>query len=291
MVLAASLSSGQRASASWLWPNQPPVQRVQYYSHVLHPAAVAEMLYLRYGMARVLYVRPRGDVYYADALDRRGYRVSFAVDAYNGRVLESFIVGRHPAVPPVPPRAVARPSPNEAFERQDAPRSRRAMLPRDAVETAPDARRLDAPRRERPARATVSRQPPNAPVEREKASPVRQPPGMSASRPVTPSAPETPRPETPNLETPRLKAAPVLTGPPVAPARPALTSTPSPSPAASQSARQAGPVPRVPEPLLDPKTGRRNPASTISIPPALLDDPSPRRPAQASAPVPPAALE
>jgi hypothetical protein len=269
LALAASLSFGQSASAGWLWPGPAPIQRVQFFSHMLHPAAVAEILYVRYGMARVLYVQPRGDVYYADALDRRGYRVSFAVDAYNGRVLESFIVGRRPYGAGIAPRDdVERPAPQ---------RSRRAMLPRDTHEVEPGPRTRATPKREQRGRATVSRQPSTQPIVPETA-PRREKTPATAARPVSPGEPDR---RQPNL-------AP--TAPAPEPVRPAIGPPQGGDPSASEPARQAGPVSRVPEPLIDPRTGRRNP-SLIDVPPAPLDDTSPRRRTLPAAPVPPASLE
>ena len=55
---------------------------------------IADILYARYRVARVMSVITVGDVYQADAIDRRGYRVRFIVDGDNGAVLDSFMIGR-----------------------------------------------------------------------------------------------------------------------------------------------------------------------------------------------------
>ena len=69
---------------------------------------VADMLYTRYRVARVMSIITVGDVYHADAIDRRGYRIRFIVDGDNGAVLDSFMVGRsaYEAPVPIPPGLV-----------------------------------------------------------------------------------------------------------------------------------------------------------------------------------------
>src|SRR5690349_13688175 len=72
---------------------------------------VADILYSRYRVARVMSVITVGNVYQADAIDRRGFRVRFIVDGDNGAVLDSFMIGRsaYEAPVPVPPGLVPAP--------------------------------------------------------------------------------------------------------------------------------------------------------------------------------------
>ena len=86
----------------------PLAEPAQFSRFMMEPGEVADALYSRYGFQRVMRIRSVGDVYEADAIDRRGYRVHVTVDGYNGRVLESFAVGSraYDAPVPVPPRGV-----------------------------------------------------------------------------------------------------------------------------------------------------------------------------------------
>jgi hypothetical protein len=309
----------QPASAGWLWPDSP-YDRGQFFQRQLPPHAVADILYSRYGMARVMSVRPRGDVYWADAIDRRGYRVRFTIDGFNGRVLESYVVGTGPyeAAVPVPPGAVPREARREDFfapEPAPPPSNRRAMIPRDERELDPATPPRRNEKKKPPPKSQAARQPPTTPLQ--PPAPAAKPEEKlpeTAARPAGPAeqpgpdkldvAPPSPAPEpmkptgsAPTVAPPRPAEKPAEPAPaarpaearPSEPAKPAEAEPPKPDrPAARAEAAGTGSS-KIPEPLIDPKTGRHNP-STIDVPPAPLDD-APSKRAAPSAPPPPVSLE
>jgi hypothetical protein len=313
------------ASAGWLWPDSPyarPYDRGQFFQRQLPPSVIANMLYSRYGMARVMSVRPRGDVYWADAIDRRGYRVRFTIDGFNGQVLESFVVGTSPyeAAVPIPPGAVPRQARREDFFEQEPappPSNRRAMIPRDERELDP-ATPAKRPDKKKPPKTQAARQPPTAPLQAPSPAPKpdeKRPetaarPPAPADLPAAPDKPEiAPPAPTPEPVKPAESVAPVEPVKPVEkpaetrpaeparpaearpaePVKPAEAEPPKPErPAARAEAAGTGST-RIPEPLIDPKTGRRNP-SAIEVPPAPLDD-APSKKAEPSVLPPPVSLE
>lgn len=308
---AASTSIGigiQPAAAGWLWPDSP-YERGQFFQRQLPPHAIADLLYSRYGMARVMSVRPRGDVYWADAIDRRGYRVRFTIDGFNGRVLESYVVGTGPyeAAVPMPPGAVPREARREDFFAPEAappPSNRRAMIPRDERELDP----ASPPKRnekKKPAKSQASRQPATAPLQPAPAPAVKpeDKPPETAARPASPAdqptiekpsvAPPSPAPEPvkPAETAPAIESTKPVEKPadPAPAAKPAEAEPPGPEkPAARAEVGGTGST-KIPEPLIDPKTGRRNP-SAIDVPPAPLDDASSKKSAPSALP-PPVSLE
>src|SRR5690242_13114385 len=54
----------------------------------LTPPQVVDIVYARYGAARVMTVRNRGGIYEVDAIDRRGRRVRYTLDSLDGELLE-----------------------------------------------------------------------------------------------------------------------------------------------------------------------------------------------------------
>ena len=62
--------------------------------------------YSRYGVARIILVRPLSEVYEVDAIDRRGARVRYTVDAFDGQLLERAMLGAYEAPVPLPPGSI-----------------------------------------------------------------------------------------------------------------------------------------------------------------------------------------
>jgi len=283
---------------------------------------VVDLLYGRYGMARVMRVRPMGDVYEAEAIDRRGFRRHFVVDAYSGRILESFVVGRRPyeAAVPQPPGMIpgygrdamlppGRLAPERGLnpeygfppEREPQP-GRRAAPVRPAEPGVAPARPLPQQARRpdgvAPAPAVKAKPVPDqpkpstvAPVPDKLPETAARPPQVEPAKP-TPAPPVTrpadtaarPAGDRPGGERPAVKPVPV---PP-----PAAAPAPLPPPIASEppaQVRPAAPVARAPEPLIDPKTGAPLGRPGTAIPVAPLDDAVKVPPP--STPVPAATLE
>ncbi len=287
---------------------------------------IVDLLYGRYGMARVMRVRPMGDVYEAEAIDRRGFRRHFVVDAHNGRILESFVIGRQPyetAVPQppglipghgrnamLPPGRLAPErglAPEYGFpaERDPVP-GRRAAPVRPAQPDAAPVRPQPQPQPQQARRPDAA-----APVPAVKAKPLPDLPKPPGVAPVPEKPPETaarppqteplkPVPTRPGPRPPETAARPGGDRP--AGDRPAVTPVPVPPPVAAPvplppplavetpaQVRPAAPVARAPEPLIDPKTGAPLGRPGTTIPVAPLDD-AVRVPPR-STPVPPALLE
>ena len=287
---------------------------------------VVELLYRRYGALRVLYVRPVGDIYQAELIDRSGYRLHYTIDAYDGRVLERYIMGRNERPVPVPPGMVPGgqmmpdrmpPPPVEYQYRREPGYPREAGLP---PATAPVGPRTMTPAMPAPRSGAVqsaplgeppvvSRQPgfePEPPLHRSlpqasppqtsslpteapladpAPAPKRPEPRKPASARAEPTpAPELPKPAPVKHETvrgvgPPASAAPVVVVPP--------TTTPTVREPARAEVRPAVPsTAKIPEPLIDPKTGK----PTVTVPVVPLDDA--QKPSKPTGPmVPPATLD
>jgi len=284
---------------------------------------IVDLPYGRYGMARVMRVRPMGDVYEAEAIDRRGFRRHFVVDAYNGRILESFVIGRRPyenAVPQPPglvpergrnamlppgrlaPERGLAPEYGVPSEREPAP-GRRAAPSRPAEPGAtpaqPQPQQARRPDAAAPAPAVRAKPVPDQPKPAGVA-PVPEKPAETATRPPQVEPPK-PAPVRPGPRPPETAARP---GERPAGERPAVTPVPVPPPVAAPvplpppmavetpaptQVRPAAPVARAPEPLIDPKTGAPIGRPGTTIPVAPLDDAV--RVPPPSTPVPPALLE
>jgi len=248
--------------ASW-WVCAASTLGLGALSGVLHPAPasagffgmelsapeVADILYARYRVARVMSVITVGNVYQADAIDRRGYRVRFIVDGDNGAVLDSFMIGRsaYEAPVPIPPGLVPPPAARLApspMLRSVPPEPKN--LPRSRQATTPDPRSItDDPGKARPDPGAKP-----SPSLRAVPSPSRQEPEPpTAARPSAPAQePQSPKPTV------------------------TVPSQPDASPRSQPAeARQANPVSRMPEPLIDPKTGR----AAGSVPVTPLDETRP----------------
>ncbi|MFZ4532832.1 MAG: hypothetical protein ACOYOJ_13600, partial [Alsobacter sp.] len=266
---------------------------------------VVDLLYGRYGMARVMRVRPMGDVYEAEAIDRRGFRRHFVVDAYNGRILESFVIGRQPyetAVPqppglipghgrnamlppgrlaperglapeygfpserePTPGRRAAPVRPAEPDAAPVRPRPQQARRP-DATAPAPAVRAKPLPDLPKPSGvAPVPEKPPETAARPPQSEPLKPVPARPGSRPADAAA--RPGGDRPAGDRPAVTPVPVT--PPVA------APAPLPPPLAVETpaqVRPAAPVARAPEPLIDPKTGAPLGRPGTTIPVAPLDD-------------------
>lgn len=232
---------------------------------------VADMLYARYRVARVMRVVPTGDVFQADAIDRRGFRIHYTIDGYTGEVLESFVMGRvayEPAVP-VPPGLV----PGGPALRDVPPAS-------DEEIVRPEPRRQPLPQKGRQARTPD----PSAPVPGPKVKQVPAP-KPSAPAPVTPAPATAARQPAEKPPEPVAPAAPQVVAPPAQAVKPVTPAQPGVGESKAPEVRQAAPA-RLPEPLIDPKTGQ----PSGGVPVAPLDAPQP----DAKPPitiVPPAPLE
>lgn len=276
------------------------VERAQWFGFRVAPEEIADILYARYGMQRVMRIRSVGDVYEADAVDRRGFRVHLTLDAQSGRMLESFVVGgrAYDAPVPTPPRGVPGGAYRDPY--RDLPSFPGEEVERRSVRPAPDGlsgeRTPARPPRSREARtpdaATAPAAPrkpkavPTPPKPTEQAvpqpAPVPEKPASTAARPVAPE-PDAAKPAAPQaVPAPAPTVVPPSTTPPVvAPPKPAAEEPAAPA------VRQAAPAPqRIPEPLVDPKTGQPNGA----VPVAPLDDSSSKAPSSTPS-VPPAALD
>jgi hypothetical protein len=280
--LAVLLAAGGVASAA-------PASAAMF-GYGMSAPDIADLLYARYRVARVMRVVSSGDLFEADAIDRRGFRMHFTIDAYSGEVLDSYIMGRvayEPAVP-VPPGLVPNgssvqpypPAPGEENLRSEPGRARLPQRGRQARNPdaatapapgpkvkqvpAPKVAPAPAPAPVAPAPATASRQPPE-----------KAPESFSPSPPqtVTPPA-QVVRPVTP-LEPKPTEVKPSET-------RPAET---KPSGHRPSEARQAAPA-RLPEPLIDPKTGQ--PSGGVPVAPLDATKPDAKAPITI---VPPAPLE
>jgi hypothetical protein len=237
LALAASLGFGQSASAGWrAWPGRPDSACPILLAHDASGGDRRDPLCPVWHGPRSLCAARGAMSITPMALDRRGYRISFAVDAYNGRVLESFIVRQRPygaGVPLAPGYDVEQPVPQ---------RSRRAMLPRDTQEVEPGPRTRATPKREQRERATVSRQPSTQSTHAGNSAPEGKNPCNSGAAGSSQRTRSTPAEHYAACPGPEL-------------VRPGLSPPQSDAPSANAPARQAGPVSRVPEPLIDPRDG------------------------------------
>jgi hypothetical protein len=301
LCLAAGLVSASPASAQFWGGWGPPPGRT--YVEGIGIAQAADILYTRYGMARVLRVRPTsGNVLQADAIDRRGYRVHFVLDGYNGRVLERYFVGQGPyeqAVPMPPGRVPGDPSsamlprgnddgydeaalPQRLPERAPAPGVGHEFTPGVQIDRRPAERAQ--PNGQRQARTPDASTAPAHP----KAAPARpKSPDKpeTAARPAQPEAAPPTRPVAPKPVAPAETALPRPTTTP--PAAPPAAAAPAAEPAAP--VRQAAPAsPTMPEPLIDPKTGEATKGGAVPVAP--LDD-AKAAPSTPTPIVPPATLE
>ncbi len=296
LMAATVLGAGVTVSA-------PPASAAMFGAG-LTPPDVADLLYTRFRVARVMRIYPTGDVYQAEAIDRRGYRVHFTIDAYNGALLESYVIGRgaYEAPVPLPPGLVpGAPVPDQPVARLP---STRAPGPSDGW-VRPQEPGAPAPRTNRQARTPDPSAPPANPRVKQTPEPKLPPkpapevaPSTAARQPVekpvepAPDVKTTVSPPTPvesaPLAPPATPAPSATVSPPAespATAAPAAPAKAAPAPSASAEVRQALPT-RTPEPLIDPKTGK----PPVSVPVTPLDD------AQAPAKppikiVPPATLE
>lgn len=329
LVLAAGLA----ASGAALAGPATPVTGITGASAVV-PAAffgiggpsapeVVEMLYRRYGALRVLYVRPVGDIYQAELIDRSGYRLHYTIDAYDGRILERYIMGRNERPAPVPPGMVPGgqmmpdrmpPPPVEYQYRRDPGYPREAGLPPATAPVAPRtvAPMVPAPRAGAVQSAPLGEPPVAARPELRELDPQTRtvPHGLPSQASVPPAeaqptdvAPAQRRPDTRKPATARVDPAPAPELPKPAPVKPevvrpvappvtavpsvAPTTTPAPREPARADVRPAVPsTAKIPEPLIDPRTGK----PTVSVPVAPLDDA--QKPTKPSGPmVPPATLD
>lgn len=272
----------------------------------LSGAHVVDLLYTRYGASRVIVVRAIGDVYEADAVDRQGRRVRYVVSAYSGELLERDLIGAYEAPVPLPPAPVPgygrapRPGgplygepPSEWSEPRLAP-----------VPQPPAAALPPQPRRERPANrpdgsAAAPARPP-VPGELTPAIPTGPSVTPVEKRPLEPPPASTARapaeqpPVKPTPVPPPAAVAPPAPPPVVKPAQPAEARPAEAKPPVEVKppavVKQATPAPtgRIPEPLIDPKTGKPT-APSPSVPVAPLDDA--KRPTASTPPVPPAVLD
>lgn len=315
LALAAGLAAAGSAAAG----PAAPVTGFPGGSAVVHAAffgfggpsapEVVEMLYRRYGALRVLYVRPAGDIYQAELIDRSGYRLHYTIDAYDGRVLERYIMGRNERPVPVPPGMVPGgqmmpdrmpPPPVEYQYRRDPGYPREAGLPPAAtMPSAPVARRTVAP--------TIPSARPGA----VQSAPLPEPPltGRATTPDVDPSqrrAPQAAPPQTSVLPSEPLTTEPAPAPRRLEPRKPATARAepapspelPKPAPVKPEVVRPVTPPPAAaPAPLAEPRTTTppaREPAradvrpavpSTARIPEPLID-PKTGRPT-ASVPVAP----
>ncbi|MFO1147077.1 MAG: hypothetical protein U1E62_01780 [Alsobacter sp.] len=295
LLSAMALGTGLLAS--------PPPAAAAMFGYGLTPPDVADLLYTRFRVARVMRIYPTGDVFQAEAIDRRGYRVHYTIDAYNGALLESYVMGggAYEAPVPLPPglvpgvpapqqptaRLPTRPAapPSEGWVRPQDPgapprANRQARTPDPgAAPTSPRVKQTPEPKlppKSLPdaAPATAARQPADKPAE--PAPDVKTtvaPPSPVESAPLAPPASPAPSAIAPPADAPAA----------VAPAAPPAKA--APAPAASAEVRQALPT-RTPEPLIDPKTGK----PPVSVPVTPLDDAQPAAKAPIQI-VPPATLE
>lgn len=282
-----------------------PSQSVIRTARLTSPQIV-DILYSRYGVARIILVRPLSEVYEVDAIDRRGARVRYTVDAFDGQLLERAMLGAYEAPVPLPPGSIPmarapRPgapvyseppsaelydpeiapktyprTPAQPFRERQVRRPDASTLPKAAVpQPGPQVGTTD-PATSTPS-ATLPGGPTLVPVERKPLDP----PASTAAR-----APAEAPAEKPAAVKPPPAVAPTAVAPPAL--RPA-----SPAPAQPRevgSVKQAAPVAatRIPEPLIDPKTGKPTGASP-SVPVAPLDDI--KRPSGDTPMVPPALLD
>ena len=214
-----------------------------------------------------------GDVYQADAIDRRGYRVRFIVDGDSGAVLDRFVVGRsaYEAPVPIPPGLVPsdpgiRLAPSAPLPRSLGTETPRAPARSKQVRTPEPGASSDEP-------GKVGRDSPVEPAPSLRTTPA---PTRNESAPSSAERPGSPVRDSRDPRSP--VAAPSST-------EPAPKSSP---PREAASTGPTTPAPRTPEPLIDPKTGR----STSSVPVTPLDDARPASGARKPiAIVPPAPLE
>jgi hypothetical protein len=272
------------ASAQIFFPGSPgPYERYYEESRALSPRDVVRSLYRRYGMSRVLDVRGYGDVYQATAIDRRGLTVLLTVDAYSGDIIERRVArleGEPPLRPPQPIPGARSPAPWN-----DEVQPARPVAPYDlGTGRQPEKAERKPPRRSQQARKPDAATPtPDQPPPASDTLTVPRPtPVTPAPLPDLPKGPDTAaRPPVEEKTTEPPAAAPV-SPPPPAVAKPA-----QPEPEKPQ--RQASPAQRLPEPLIDPKTGKPNPAASDAPPVTPLDDTG--KPARKIEIVPPAGFD
>jgi hypothetical protein len=270
------------ASAQIFFPGAPgPYERYYDEDRALSPRDVVRSLYRRYGMSRVLDVRAFGDVYQATAVDRRGMTVILTVDAYSGDIIERRVArleGDPPMRPPQPIPGARSPAPWA-----DEARPSRPVAPYDLGSGRPQVDKKAQQRRNQQARKPDPALP----------GPETQPPADTLTvpkpAPVTPSPlPDLPKgPDTAARPPAEEKAPAPAATTPAAPPPPAVEAKPAkPEPPAQQ---QAAPAQRLPEPLIDPKTGKANPTASDAPPVTPLDDAG--KPARKIEIVPPAGFD
>ncbi|MHB2165466.1 hypothetical protein [Alsobacter sp. R-9] len=304
LILPAGSAQAQ-PMAFWGWgPPGPAVEERlppgTYRSY--SSRQIAEILYRRHGAAQVLMVRPAGDVFDAEVIDRRGYRVRYVIAPDTAEILERVVLGerRWERDPAVPPGLVPQPGPGR--DRAPAPREARREPAERTAPVAPPVQ--EGPSVTVPRVGPVEQRPlPEPPVaakpkgpEAEPAPP-RAPAATPSPAPGAPAAsPDRAEPQAAPQRTPQPK--PELARPPALQPETPRTVTPAPTgapPAAGAAPQrpataQTRPVqapPRIPEPLVDPKTGQKNPLATVPVAP--LDETV--KPSGPVTIVPPAPLE
>lgn len=293
----AALAVAEPVSAQvmtyWGWGAPPPPwtreqPRPVYRSY--SSRQIADHLYRYYGAQHVLLVRPAGDVFEADIIDRRGYRIRYTLARDTAEVLDRYPLGRerYMSPVPVPPGAVpdgwARGEP-----RAEPPRQARGLPAERPMQVRPQIQ--EAPTAPAPGVGPVERRPlseppvaarPSGPEAEPAARPPAQRQDSTAPAEVKPEAPRSTRPELARPQ-PLQPEAPRQIAPQSAPP---ASAQPAAKPPVSAQSRAVQPPPRIPEPLTDPRTGRPNPAAPVTP----LDDASSRKGVSAPS-VPPAVLD
>ena len=269
------------ASAQIFFPGAPgPYERFYEEDRALSPRDVVRSLYRRYGMTRVLDVRGYGDVYQATAIDRRGLTVLLTVDAYSGDILERRIARLEGDPPLRPPRPIPGAPASSPWTEEVQPG--KPVAPYD-LGTGRKPEKAEKPQR----RNQQARKPDAATPSPEIAPPDTDTLTVPKPAPVTPAPlPDVPKgPDTAARPPAQEKAPEPPSAAPVAPPTPAEA---KPAPAEPVQ-RQAAPAQRLPEPLIDPKTGKPNPAAGDAPPVTPLDDAG--KPARRIEIVPPAGFD
>lgn len=298
-ALVVAQPSHAQVMTYWGWGAPPPPwgggeSRPVYRSY--SSRQIADLLYRYHGAQHVLLVRPAGDVFEADVIDRRGYRIRYTLARDTAEVLDRYPLGRerYMAPVPVPPGAVP-----DGWGSRDPraapPRQARGLPPERSMPVRPQIQ--EAPTAPAPGVGPVERRPlPEPPVAARPAGPDAEPAVRPAPQRPDAAAPAEARPETPRPARPELaRPQPLQPEPPrqiapqqVAPQQvsPPAAAQPDARPPVSAQSRTIQPPPRIPEPLTDPRTGKPNTASPVTP----LDD-TPRKGATAAPSVPPAVLD